>query len=87
MKYLLILIFVLGLVITLWSNAGDAAIVAAAGNVFVLLDKQPEVRGDVIDSIVKLKYTWIPVFWLGLAVAMSALYGFRLLGKKPVSDR
>ena len=39
------------------------------------------------NSILKLKYTWIPVFWLGLAVAMSALYGFRLLGKKPVSDR
>ncbi len=57
MKYLLILIFVLGLVITLWSNAGDAAIVAATGSVFMLLEKHPEVRGDVTDSIVKLKYT------------------------------
>ena len=87
MKYLLTLFLVLGIVIALWSNSGDAALVAAAGNVFVLLEKHPEVRRDVTDSIVKLKYTWIPVFWLGLAVAMSALYGFRLLSKKPASDR
>ncbi len=87
MKYLLTLILVLGILIALWLNAGDAAIVAATGSVFMLLDKHPEIRGEVTNSILKLKYTWIPVFWLGLAVAMSALYGFRLLGKKPVSDR
>jgi len=73
MKYLLTLILVLGILIALWSSAGDAAIVAATGRVSMLLERHPEVRVDVTDSILKLKYTWIPVFWLGLAVAMSAL--------------
>jgi len=83
MKYLLTLILVLGIVIALWSNAGDAAIVAATGSVFMLLERHPEVRRDVTGAIVKLQYTWIPVFWLGIGVAGSALFGFSLLRKKP----
>ena len=44
MKYLLTLILVLGILIALWLNAGDAAIVAATGSVFMLLDKHPEIE-------------------------------------------
>ena len=60
MKYLLLLIIVLGIVIALWSNAVEAAIIAAVGSVYVLLENHPELQYDAMGTIIKLNYTWIP---------------------------
>ncbi|MGH7773599.1 MAG: hypothetical protein ACREQA_15350 [Candidatus Binatia bacterium] len=86
MKVLLLIALLLGIATALWSNAGDASVLAATGGIYTVLQryapelvKNPKVLGEVYDTILVLQRPWIVVFWLGCLTSLTALVGLVVL--------